>query len=156
MLTCEKALKELTDIYHQNRIQLKKYQPLFLLLHRYGDLFSKNHKYSSDGTRFSYIIYATGIATISCITLDLHMGKKDSILLDIMPIVDDIKGLDNVEFTERSDYEEMKWAGWNFKYYISEEKDYVHFKIRAFFEYTTKCKVVGTGKFEEKLKVVCE
>ena len=155
MLTYEEAVRDLqTD--HENETEfLELHKPLFPIAEKYANIFSENHQ-SRYGLkeRSSEIVFASGTGTINCLSLNLNLGEGDSTIKDVGPIIEDLKEHPDIEFVGECDYLEVGWIGWNFK--LKATKKPIILKVRAWFENTTKCKKVGTGKFEEVMEVQCE
>ena len=62
----------------------------------------------------------------------------------------------NLVFHQECKYIDAGWTGWDFKTKVKRKHKNPILKVRAFFEYATKCKKVGTGKFEETMELICE
>ncbi len=155
MLTYEEAVKDLQK-NHENETQfLERHKPLFPIAEKYANIFSENHedRYASKD-RNSDITFALSGGTINCLSLNLRLGEGDSIIKYVGPIIEDLKEHPDIEFIEKCEYLEIGWMGWDFK--LKSSSALTIFKVRAWFGNTTKCKLVGTGKFDEIMEVQCE
>jgi len=158
MLWFQDAEKEEQEEQERRSALLKAHKPLFQIAMEYGYYFShKNEHDWSDKDRATTMCFAMGGGTINCLALDLHLGENDSIIKDVGPIIEDLKEHPHLKFRETSDYIDAGWKGWDFDLKNGNgTSPKASLKVRAWFETSTKCKKVGTGKFEEKMKIVCE
>jgi len=153
MLRFEDAVKEQEERFQKERAFLEKHKPLFRTAMEYGCMFSKNHDDSYPHIkRASSITFACGGITIDAVALDLYLGEDDSIIKDVGPIIEDLKEHPQLKFLEDTEYLEMGWKGWDFR----RRDNGARLLVRAWFEQSTKCKKVGTGKFKEVMEVICE
>lgn len=157
MLTYDVARKELRTEYFEKTAHLDKHRPLFSIGKRIAEKWSNQHEknYNTNETmkqRYSDITYAVGSSTINCLSVNLRLGSEDSIIKDVGPEIEDLRNDKRFEFIEDSQYLEMGWKGWRFKY---KETGGI-LLVRAWFEKSTKCELKGTGKFEEIKELVCE
>ncbi len=155
MITYEEAVKALQKDHEDETQFLEGHKPLFPIAEKYANIFSENHqaRYVSKD-RSSGVGFALGSGTINCLYLDLRLGEGDSTIKYVGPIIEDLKEHPDIEFIEKCEYIEMGWMGWDFK--LKSSSVLIIFKVRAWFGNTTKCKLVGTGRFDEIMEVQCE
>ena len=146
------AEAELLEQQAKDRKHLENHRPLFRTAMEYGLMFSKNNRGFCGQERGSDSNYTVGFNTINCVSLNLSLGKSDSIIKDVGPIIEDLKEHPYLKFLGEQDYVEVGWKGWKFRH----KETGGELLVRAWFENTTKCKKVGTGKFDEVMEVVCE
>ena len=155
MSAYENAKKELKEKHKQECVSLKAYEPLFVLAMHYGHIFSDKTEWEyGEKTRCFDLTFALGPSTINCLALNLRLGENDSTIRDIGPIIEEMKEDPRLIFHEECEYIAIGWTGWNFKTEEGYGKPIL--KVRAFFENATKCRKVGTGKFEETMELICE
>ncbi len=150
---------------HREEIkQIAATKPLLDIANRLLPMWSENISWRvENGNRAADLTYASGIGTINCFSINLRLGENDTITKDVAFILDELMNHPDLEFECEDDYIDMGWRGWKFKY-IGWHKRSLHWLrkseprllLRAWFEQSTKCKKVGTGKFEEVMEVVCE
>ncbi len=139
------------------RKTVELYKPLVRTAIEFACKFSKNHKRNwGDKTRGSDLSFALGFNSINCLSLNLRLAEKDSIAKDVGPLIEELSDHPRLEFKEDAEYIEMGWVGWSFKLKGKFNGHTPELLVRAWFENATACKKVGTGEFEEKMKVVCE
>jgi len=162
MLTYEKVLKEEFERHAETVKLIKRYEPLFEIVHEYAEKFSENHQHDGN-KRHSDLTFALNSGTINALSLNLYLAPDDKIIKDIGWIVEELKDSAKFEFIKEGDYIEIGWKGWRFKFkdkYMGEESNspviYPEFLLRVWFGNSRHCKKVGTGKFEEVMKVECE
>lgn len=153
----ELEIKKDIDNYNAH---FRRHKDLIALASDVAVKWSSNHDQNKDPNgdgRSSDITYARGFSTIDAVSLNLYLGPNDS-LQDVQLFIDShlSDALDKMEMGEpsRSDYVEMKWSAWTWSIGPWDEK--TKFMVRAWFEKSTKCTMVGTGKFEEVMKVECQ
>ena len=149
------------------REHLASHKPLFRTAIEFGLMFSKiAYDYWKTDFNSQDIIYACGLGTIHCVCLNLRLGKDGSIIRDVGPVIEEMKEHPYYAFEKEDEYIEGGWKSWNFRYIGNGAKKNEKGKydlymlpllmIRCFYENAIKCQKVGTGKFEEIMKVVCE
>ena len=155
------------DEAERHRFETKRIiatKPLFDIAAKILPMWSLNtDSYAGKGKRAAYLSYTSGIGTINCLSINLYLGENDTITDDIALILDELMNHPDLEHHGDNDYIEMGWKGWDFKY-TGWHKRSLHWLrdveprllLRAWFENSTKCKKVGTGKYEEIMEVVCE
>ena len=105
---------------------------------------------ASENGRKASVSYSFGWTTINCVSLNLTMGPEDTIQ-DVQNFLDDYVDIeDSLKFSTTDEYLAAGWVGWKY----TDEKGN-RFMVRAFFEASNDCKLVGTGKFEEVMEFVC-
>ena len=160
----EEYVKEKADLEKEINIMrehLENHKPIFRTAIEYGLTFSKNRHISYGEKKRGYRIgYAGGSGTVRCVYLDLFLAEDDSIIKDVGPIIEEMKEHPRYKFYEETDYIEMGWKGWDFRYTNGDERKELYmlpkFLVRAFFEEATKCRKVCTGEFTEVMKTECE
>ena len=156
MFTYEDAVEEQERTHESERDFLKRHKPLFRTAIEYGNMFSHNDKWEYPITkRRADVTFAVGSGLINCVALNLYLGPEDSIIKDVGPIIEELKEHPYLKFKAESDYIENGWKSWDFNMKTILGLP-ATLKVRAFFEASTKCKKVGTGKFEEIMEVQCE
>lgn len=153
--------EELEKTIQKMRDHLEAHKPIFRTALEYGLMYSKEEyefsKHFDDKARMYRVGYAYGPYTVDAVYLDLYLGESDSIIRDVGPIIEEMREHPRYKFDRVADYIEMGWTGWRFDY-TGGPKDGIKASllIRVWFESSNKCKKVGTGEFEEKMRVECE
>jgi len=163
LTTFDDILKGLEDRQRKEHERVMSFEPLYPIAAEYAMMFSANHRrsYEEDAPRSSQINAALGIGTVNALYLDLHMSKQDSMALDVKPIFDGMDSDPRLSFFAKSGYLEMGWIGKKYILASTPEAKRTHYKtgvllVRAWFERSQDCKVIGTGKYTEDKKIVCK
>ncbi|MFH1634073.1 MAG: hypothetical protein ABIG63_08690 [Chloroflexota bacterium] len=142
---------------------LQRCKPWFRVGMEYACQFSHNHivDYSDKRTeRASLVSFNQEVGSIRGVIVHLYLGKADTLTRDVGPIIEilindhpDLKGGDGDDFVG------IKARTWEFMHKRKTDSGdlwEVVLTVRAHYEAAEKCKLVGTGEFEEKMKLECE
>ena len=159
LLWFQDAEKELKARHQEELERLRAHKPLFQIAMEMGCRFSLNHDPIGQ-QRASTMTFSLGIGTINCLALDLRLGPNDSILKDVGPIVEALREHPVLEERGETEYLEMGWKGWDFRLKPPQPNQSnaheAQLKVRVWFKNSRKCRLVGTGEYEEKMKLMCE
>ena len=156
-LTKQETLKKHTEEIEN----LKRYKPIFSYAKGISSFWSEKEYGYLRKERSVGMSFALGLNTIHCFSLDLYLGKSDSLTKDIGRFLTILR--DNPDFQEiegESEHIDIGWKAWKFKYLPGKHgnDDYPQYPIlmiRAWFEGSELCKKVPTGKLIEEMKVIC-
>ena len=155
MFTYEDAIKQQKKDFKSAKKILEKHRGLFPIANEYAERFSTNHGYGINERR-SNVTYAHGTGTINAVGLMLDLGPEDT-PRDAINIVHDMIRDSRLEMIEPLPKEiKGKYESIDAQFKQSGKDNNVHLRVRIWVYHSTKCKVVNTGEFEEKTKVVCE
>jgi hypothetical protein len=159
LLSYEEIVNEQKEECEKLMETVVAYKPLILIAWEYGLRFSKNENSCWNVAKDERCVdmnYAQGMGTIGGLSLNLYLSENDSIIRDVGPIIESLKEHHKLSFVERRDYGDMNWRGWEFALKTNEKKPKPTLLVRAWYERSKKCKLIGTGKFEEIKEMVCE
>ena len=141
----------------KRRVIVELYRPLVKTGIEFSCKWSKTHKRNWEAKhRYSDLNFAIGLGTINCLGLNLHLGKTDSITKDVGPIIEELMEHPHFQEPTSNDNPQYGFVGWEFRARGKFNGHHPSLLVRAWFKESDKCKTVGTGEFEEKMKVVCE
>jgi hypothetical protein len=124
---------------------------------------SNEYNYFSSPQRSVEVRYAASDYSMKCVSLNIYLGPDDSIGKDAMLFIEEhiepilekhaLEFYDEFENTEYEDYANKVFS------YASREcvnGQRVYLNVKAYVKHSSMCRLVGTGEFKEKKKVVCD
>jgi hypothetical protein len=105
--------------------------------------------------RFATVTYAFGVGAINAVSIDLHLGKHDTLTKDFNIFVEEeiVPVLERVGLKMQEP--DSPDPNWKMLKYVFTDKDR-RVLCRGWFDHSIQCRIVPTGNKVEEMKVVCE
>ncbi len=153
--TYQQAQNELEKDFSKKFEFLKEHKNLFPIAHEYAEKYAANHGYDPDKNN-SNVGFAADTGTIQALGLHLMPGGDENIQ-SALTIVDEMIKDPRLEMIKPLDKEvENKWQPIDVIFKERGSKSSAQLYVRIHLYQSTVCKEVGTGRYKEIMKVVCE
>jgi len=146
MLTYEETLENVQRENEKRMERLTWNKDVFPVAHKLANMWTENHDDPNNG-RLSTVEY---LDWVSEVTVEIYLSENESFKA-IQPLLDLVEENSNFRLIASGDLNHIIGRFWWFRY-----KDGGSLHITARADKSTKCRFVGSGEFQEKMKIVCE